>query len=146
MLALLFAACGDDGGDGAAQPAEEAATFVSGEFGDIPRPPLADEVGPRADIDGVIAQSFRVRNTSRDRIFAFYDERLEGWQPEERPKQLGPAPDAAWRATWIRDDRRLVVTTSDAPTLAAPTGASADPILQVSLSLEPLATATSPPP
>lgn len=140
VLAVLgLGACGDDDVDTGpeAQPAEEGATFVSGDFGDVPVPPLAEEVGPRSEKDGVIAQSYEVRNTSREELFDFYENRLEGWQVEEAPQPLGEAEDASWRGQWVRDDRRLVVTVSGAPTLESGE-ATDDPVVQLSLSFEPI--------
>ena len=147
IVALVIGACGDDGdgmgtgGDGGtgpdAQPAEEAPTFVSGDFGSIPVDPLAEEVGPRTEADGVIAQSYEVRNTSREEIFEFYRDRLDEWQVEQPPQPLGEAENASWRARWVRDDRRLIVTVSDAPTLQSEGESSDDPVVQLSLSLEP---------
>lgn len=141
LLALLslFAvgACGDDGDrNPEATPAEDSSAFASGDFGDIPIHPLAEEAGEKTQTDDVVAQSFRARNLSQEQLFAWYDENLTGWQQESPPKPLGEAPNASWRARWIRGDQRLIVTASAAPTLESPEGTD-DPVLQYSLSLEP---------
>lgn len=137
VAVLVLGACGDGGSGPEAQPAEEGATFVRGDFGDIPVPPLAEEVGPRSEKDDVIAQSYEVRNTSREELFEFYDDRLDGWRVEQAPQKLGEAEAASWRAQWTRDDRRLIVTVSEAPTLEPADAADDDPVVQLSLSLEP---------
>ena len=137
LSCLVIGACGDDGDRSPeATPAEDAPAFVSGDLDSIPIHPLAEEVGPKSRKDGVIAQSFRARNLSPDQLFEWYDENLEGWEQEAPPEQLGEAANASWRARWIRDDHRLIVTTSPAPALESAEGTD-DPILQYSLSLEP---------
>lgn len=137
VVVFVLGACGDADSEPEAQPAEEGVTFVRGDFGDIPVPPLAEEVGPRSEKDDVVAQSYRVRNSSRAELFDFYGERLGGWQVEEAPRPLGDAEEASWRGQWVRDDRRLVVTVSEAPTLEPADAADDDPVVQLSLSLEP---------
>lgn len=56
---------------------------------------------------------------------------------EQAPQKLGEAEAASWRAQWTRDDRRLIVTVSEAPTLEPADAADDDPVVQLSLSLEP---------
>ena len=137
VVVLVLGACGDSGSGPEAQPAEEGATFVRGDFGSVPVPPLAEEVGPRSEKDDVVAQSYRVRNSSRAQLFDFYGERLDGWQVEQAPQAVGDAEGASWRGQWVRDDRRLVVTVSEAPALEPADAADDDPVVQLSLSLEP---------
>ena len=136
-LLLVTTACGNDGDSPSASPAEDGATFVSGDFGDIPIHPLADPVGPKSTKDDVIAQSFVARNITSDDLFAWYEERLDGWNQTEAPHALGEAPQASSRARWEREDRRLIMTVSNAPTLEADASADDDPAVQYSLSLEP---------
>lgn len=135
---VLVGACG--GGSDAppdAQPSGDDAVFVSGDFGDVPIHPLADAVGEKSNAEGVVAQSFRLRNTSREELFSWYEERLDGWVQEARPQPIGDSPQASWRARWTRSDRRLIVTVSEAPTLSQEGSSTDDVVLQYSLSLEP---------
>lgn len=141
MSASLFAlavGCGGETEPPAAQPAEDEPIFVQGDFGEIPIHPLAEEAGERSEEDGVVAQSFEIRNTSRDALFSWYDERLEGWTQEEAPHALGEAENASFRARWTRGDRRLIITVSEAPRTATDGGTGPDLVLQYSLSLEPI--------
>lgn len=122
----------------AAQPAEDAPVFVEGDFGTIPIHPLAEEAGTKTQEDGVVAQSFTIRNTSTDDLFAWYHARLSGWTQETAPQVLGGAEAASWRATWTRGEQRLIVTVSEAPETATEGGAEPEVLLQYSLSLEPI--------
>jgi hypothetical protein len=127
----LGGACGNHDATVEATPAEDAPTFVSGDFERIPVHPLAHALGHTSRKDGVVARSFVARNVARAALFAWYEERLDGWQSVEAPHALGPAPGASSRAIWKNDDQRLIMTVSDAPTIEG------DPALQYSLSLEP---------
>lgn len=135
-LAVAMSACGDDADDGDAQPAEDSPTFVEGDFGEVPVHPLADPVGERSTTGDVTAQSFEVRNLTRDQLFEWYDENLDGWTSETTPGPVGEAPEASWRGTWTSGDRRLIVTASEGTTLSG-SSSSDDVRLQYSLSLEP---------
>lgn len=137
LLLALLASCGGTSTSPEALPADDAPVFVSGDFGEIPVHPLAEEVGEKTKKDGVVAQSFRIRNTSRDQLFAWYEERLDGWVQEAAPAAVGDAPDAAWRARWTRQDKRLIITVSQAPALDKGGSPDEDSVLQYSLSLEP---------
>lgn len=137
LLLALLASCGENDRSPEALPADDAPVFVSGDFGEIPVHPLSEEVGEKTKKDGVVAQSFRIRNTSRDQLFAWYEERLDGWVQESPPAAVGNAPDAAWRARWTRQDKRLIITVSKAPALDGGGATGEDAVLQYSLSLEP---------
>ena len=137
LMSLLLAACGGDEDSPEAQPSTDGGTFVSGDFGDIPIHPLADAVGSKSTKGDVIAQSFGARNVSRDGLFDWYEDRLDEWDQVEPPTALGDAPDASTRARWVKDDRQLIMTVSDAPTLQGEDGDDREPTLQYSLSLEP---------
>ena len=142
LLALGTGACAGEAeppsADGpAAQPAEDAPVLVSGDFGEVPIHPLAEEAGSKTYEADVVAQSFSIRNMSREALFSWYSERLDGWTVEEAPHALGEAADASWRALWTRGDRRLIVTVSQPPPSAGE-GTGPDVVLQYSLSLEPI--------
>lgn len=138
LVALSFlTGCGDDAVPPAAAPSGDGPTFVSGEFGAIPIHPLAEQVGPKSTNGDVTAQSFVARNVSRDQLFGWYEERLDGWDQVEPPRAVGDAPNAATRSRWVKGDRRLIMTVSNAPTLAGDESADDDPTVQYSLSLEP---------
>lgn len=132
----MLSACGEDDGGPSAMPSEHGA-FVTGDFGDIPVHPLAEPAGPKSTKGDVVAQSFVARNVSRADLYDWYEDRLDGWDQVEPPQPLGDAPDAATRAQWVRDDRRLIMTVSEAPTLDGESTAGEDERLQYSLSLEP---------
>ncbi|HVM07222.1 MAG TPA: hypothetical protein VM345_02065 [Acidimicrobiales bacterium] len=138
LLALsLLAACGDGDGGPEAQPSEDAPVFVEGNFGRIPVHPLAESIGARSTTGDVTAQSFAARGLSREQLFDWYDEQLDGWTQEVQPAPVGEADDAAWRGTWTNRDRRLIVTVSEGSTLPD-TGSANEPRIQYSLSLEPI--------
>ena len=135
--AVLGTACASDD-EIEAQPAADAPMFVEGgEVGAIPIHPLAEPVGERVVTGDVIAQSFGVRNVTRDQVFDWYEDNLGGWRLDEPARPIGETADSAWRARWVRGDRRLLVTVSDAPTLEPARGADDSPIVQMSMSLEP---------
>lgn len=64
--------------EGGAQPAPSVSAFVAGDFDQLPKPPTARPLGNRADDNGVYTQSFAVRNTTLDAVFAFYNRALPG--------------------------------------------------------------------
>lgn len=138
LLLVLLSACGENDRSREALPADDAPIFVSGDFGEVPVHPLAEEVGDKTRKGDVVAQSFRIRNTSRDQLFEWYEDNLDGWVPEAPPAAVGDSPNAAWRAQWIRKDKRLLITVSEAPALDGGGSTSEDAILQYSLSLEPV--------
>jgi hypothetical protein len=135
-LALPIAgACGS--GDEVPGPSghSKASTSAEAVFDEVPVHPLADPVGSRSAQRGIVEQSYRTRNTTKEALFRWYGEHLDGWNPESAPAPTG-ASGSSWKATWLRDERRLVITASDAPTLGDSKG---DPTVQYSLSLEPRA-------
>ncbi len=138
LLVPSMLACGGESDLPAVQPAEDDPIFVSGDFGEIPVHPLAEEAGAKNHENDVVAQSFIVRNMSRDLLFSWYADRLEGWTQEESPRPLGDAANASWRGLWTRADRRLIITVSAAPESATEGGTGPDVVLQYSLSLEPI--------
>lgn len=138
LVALLIAGCGDgDGGDdvGDAQPAPDVQTFQDGDFGEIPLPPLAEEAGERSEEDGVVAQSFFVRNRTPQEILEFYEAELAALDAQvvSSPAASGDA----WRGTWLVGDRELLVSAIPAPTVEGAEVEHAEVVSQLSLELSP---------
>jgi hypothetical protein len=128
---LVLAGCGDDDGGAAdgteAQPAPDVTVFQEGDFDGIPLPPLADEAGERSEQDGVVVQSFFVRNRTPEDVLRFYEEQLDG--------EVVTSPEAngdAWRGTWLRDGRQLLVSA-----VPAPAAGDDEVVTQMSLELSP---------
>lgn len=149
LHALVFAlvvavgaagACGtDDRGDPATQPAPDVTVFAEGKFGSIPVMPLSEPAGTRNEKNDVVAQSFQLRNASPDSVFDYYADVLRpDWTLTQEPTALGEADNPSFRAIWTNGDHRLVLTTSGGNTLNGEPGQSEIPVLQYSLSLEPL--------
>lgn len=136
IASLGLASCGDDGGgqgggDPEAQPSPDGTTFVEGDFGQIPLPPLADPAGERSEIDGVTTASYFVRNRTPREVLEFYEEYFadDGVDVIVGPETFGRD---AWRAAWLLDGRELLVTAQPAPTADAE---RADVVTQLSLEL-----------
>lgn len=138
LILVLAAACGGDGdgvGEPEAQPAPDDATFGEGDFADVPLPPLAEPAGERSERDGVVAQSFFVRNRTPEEVLSFYADYFEAEDVEEID-----APEAdrdAWRGTWLLDDRELLVSAIPAPTAEGDEVEQSDVVSQMSLELAP---------
>lgn len=139
ILAIGGAGCGADDTSPSAQPAPGVTTFAEGEFGSIPVMPQSEPIGERSDTEGVVAQSFKLRNGSPQAVYDFYADALAPeWTLVEEWHALGGAENPSYRAIWHKGQDRLVVTAAAAPTAAAGgAGESADPVVQYSLSLEP---------
>ena len=138
LVALLLGACGDDddASDPDAQPSPDVTTFGEGDFSDIPLPPLAEEAGERSERDGVVVQSFFVRNRTPEDVLDFYRTYFEG---EGGTPILAPEPygNQAWRGTWLVDDRELLVSAIPAPSVDGTEVERADVVTQMSLELSP---------
>lgn len=139
LLALtLVAGCGGDDADGGggpeAQPAPGVTTFEEGDFGDVPLPPRSTPVSAQVEEDGVVSQSFEVRNAAPDELLGFYTDALAEFEVLEEPESIGVG---SQRGRWEVDGRELTVVAQSAETLddnpAAP-----EVITQLSLSLRPV--------
>ncbi len=136
MLGLLIAACAPRGGDPEAQPAPEVTTFEHGRFDDLPRFPRSDPVGPRNETDGVVTRSYRARGTSPEQVLEFYEQALEQrWDMVTPIEQLGIG---TFRAEWVTEDYRLLVSATRESTLDPPDDAANPVVSQYSLTLEAL--------
>ena len=137
-LALVIAACGGDDveSDPAAQPAPDVTTFEQGDFSGIPVPPLAEEAGTRTEENGIVTQSFFVRNRTPDEILEFYATyfRNEGVQVIREPANVSGV---TWRGWWLLDDRELLISAIPAPTAEGAETEHADVVTQMSLELWP---------
>lgn len=135
-LALLIAGCAPRDGDSAAQPAPDVTTFEQGRFDDLPQFPRSDPLGPRTEKDGVVARSYRARGTSPEQVLEFYRDALaERWHMATPIEKLGAG---TFRAEWVTDDYRLLVSATREGTLDAPDDAANPVVAQYSLSLHPL--------
>lgn len=131
--------CGSDDPRPATQPAPGVTVFAEGKFGSIPLMPLSEPAGTRTERNDVVAQSFQLRNASPDSVFDYYAGVLRpDWTLTQEPTVLGEADNPSFRAIWTNGEHRLVITTSGGPTLNGEPGQSEVPVLQYSLSLEPL--------
>ncbi len=137
-LALLIGGCAPRDTDPAAQPAPDVTTFEQGRFDELPQFPRSDPVGPRTEKDGVVARSYRARGTSPEQVLEFYRDALdERWQMVTPIERLGPG---TFRAEWVADDYRLLVSATREGTLDAPDDAANPAVAQYSLTLHPLPT------
>lgn len=112
--AIGLSACGNDERR-ETQPSPDVTTFTSGEFDDLPRPPRSEEAGERTEVDGVVAQSFLVENTSPAAVLEFYRTTFAetGVAVVSPPEQIGVG---TWRGMWRVGDRDLLVSATQAPT------------------------------
>lgn len=101
-----------DGED--AIPSPEVEFFTDGDFQDIPKPRGATEASDKTERDGVITQSFTVTATGPRQIMTFYVDNLPplGWELVDPVTRTGPNTE---RAAWVRDERRLEVSTGPVP-------------------------------
>ncbi len=138
VAALLLGACGDgDGGGGSspeAQPAPGVTTFAEGDFEGIPLPGRSTPVSERVEEDGVVTQSFEVRNFPPEELLDFYVEALAEHEVLEEPEEIGVG---TRRGRWDVDGRELTVVGQLAETLDDNPGAP-EVLTQLSLSLRPL--------
>lgn len=138
IVTSLAGACGGDdrSEDPAAQPAPDVTTFEQGDFSGIPIPPLAEEAGTRTEKDGVVTQSFFVRNRTPDEVLEFY---AEYFRDENVPVIREPANTSGitWRGWWLLGGRELLVSALPAPTADGAETEHADVVTQMSLELWP---------
>jgi hypothetical protein len=127
-IVFLAAACGDDDVRDT-QPSPDSTGFTDGAFDELPRHPRSDEVGSRSEKDGVVAQSFEVRNATPQQILEWYTERLEGWSMIGTVDAVG---EQAVRGRRARGDEELTISATSAPTLAE----GDEAVSQYSLSLD----------
>lgn len=140
-IASLLGACGgDDGGDPVAQPAPDVTTFEEGDFSGIPLPPLAEEAGSRTEEDGIVTQSFFVRNQTPEQVLRFYVDyfRNENVQVIREPANVNGT---TWRGWWLLGDRELMISALPAPTAGGSETEHADVVSQMSLELWPAGSA-----
>ncbi len=136
-LVLLIAGCAPRDGDPEAQPAPDVTTFEQGRFDELPQFPRSDPVGPRTETEGVVARSYRARGTSPEQVLEFYKDALdERWQMVTPIERLG---EGTFRAEWVSDDFRLLVSATRESTLDTPDDAANPVVSQYSLTLHPLA-------
>lgn len=139
VAALLLGACGDGNGGGGgsspeAQPAPGVTTFAEGDFEGIPLPGRSTPVSERVEEDGVVTQSFEVRNSPPEGLLDFYVEALAEHEVLEEPEEIGVG---TRRGRWDVDGRELTVVGQLAETLDDNPGAP-EVLTQLSLSLRPL--------
>lgn len=135
VVLLSVTGCGDDGGpEPEAQPTPEGTSFEERGFDGIPLPPRAEPVGGRNEEDGIVVQSFSIRNRTPQDVMDFYVAQMSDDEVVTSPEQSGTATLLAeWR---LDDGRTLLVTTLPAPT--APGEADgAEVVSQLSLTLRP---------
>ncbi len=114
MVSVVFASCGPS--DEGTQPAPAVTTFEQGHFDDLPLPPRSEPVGERSEEDGVVSRSYAVRDTSPERVLAFYSEQLAGSAVVEPPHDIGVG---TLRGRWLLDGRELTVSATREDTLEA---------------------------
>lgn len=141
-LALVAAGCGDDDDGQAdaqqeaqpeAQPAPDVTTFEEGDFDDLPLPPRYTEISERVEEDGVVSQSFEVRNMTPQELIDWYAEALDEFEVLEAPEEIGVE---TYRGQWDLDGRELTVAAQGAETLEDNPSAP-EVVTQLSLSLAP---------
>ncbi len=134
VFAVVLAGCGG-GGEPAAQPAPGVTTFEQGRFDDLPQFPRSDPLGPRSEESGVVTRSYRARGTSPQAVLEFYRDALEDrWRMVTPIEQLGVG---TYRAEWVSEDHRLVVSSTREPELDQRDDASDTAVTQYSLALHP---------
>lgn len=136
LAGVFLAGCGGDGdgtaaGGPEAQPAPGVTTFQEGDFEGIPLPGLSTPVSERVEEDGVVAQSFEVRNTPSEELLEYYEDALSEYEVVEPPEELGVG---TYRGRWLFEGRELTVVAQTAETLEDNPGAP-EVITQLSLSL-----------
>lgn len=109
--------CGDDERVPEAQPSRWNGP-TEGTFDDIPLLPASRPVSEVSEKRDVTAQSYVVRNTTPERVIAFYVDNLEGWTMIGEVEQ-GDTGDT-YRAKWRDEGFELIVSASPAPTLEEP--------------------------
>lgn len=136
LLALVLAGCGSGDGQPATQPAPGVSTFEQGRFDELPQFPRSEPLGPRSEKDGVVTRSYEARGTSPERVLEFYREALdEGWNMVSPIEKLGVG---TFRAEWVDEDYRLLVSATRGPAIDPPDDASNEVVAQYSLALHPL--------
>lgn len=133
-MSVVFASCSPS--DEGTQPAPAVTTFEQGDFDDLPLPPRSEPVGERSEEDGVVSRSYAVRDTSPERVLAFYSEQLPAAAVVETPQAIGAGTS---RGRWLVDGRELTVSATVGNTLDAIErfGDDAGVVTQLSLSLAP---------
>jgi hypothetical protein len=134
---VLASACGNGSSDDpAVQPSPDVTTFADGDFAGIPLPPLGEEAGQRSEEDGIVTQSFFVRNRTPEAVLDFYADyfRSQDIDVITPPRSVGGA---TWRGWWFVDGRELLVTALPASATGGAETERADVVTQMSLELWP---------
>ena len=133
-MSVVFSSCSPS--DEGTQPAPAVTTFEQGDFEDLPLPPRSEPVGERSEEAGVVSRSYAVRDTSPERVLAFYSEQLPAPAVLEPPHDIGAG---TFRGRWLLDGRELTVSATVEDTLEAVErfGEDVGVITQFSLSLAP---------
>ncbi len=131
-MSVVLGACSPS--DEGTQPAPAVTTFGQGDFENLPLPPRSEPLGERSEEDGVVARSYAVRDTSPERVLAFYSQQLPAPAVVEPPHDIGAG---TFRGRWLLDGRELTVSATVDDTLEAIArfGDDAGVITQFSLSL-----------
>lgn len=131
---VLAAGCGGGGAsEPEAQPAPDVSVFAEGDFGEIPLHPRSDPIGPRSEKAGVTARSYVTRGATPEQVLRYYEGNLDGWalvEPVRRDHD-------AYRGTWERDGRTLLVSAGPAPTVDTRPGDAGQVLTQYNLQLGP---------
>jgi hypothetical protein len=114
LVSLVFASCSPS--DEGTQPAPAVTTFEQGYFDDLPLPPRSEPVGERSEENGVVSRSYAVRDTSPERVLAFYSEQLAKSAVVEPPHDIGVG---TLRGRWLLDGRELTVSATREDNLEA---------------------------
>ncbi|MGD9996503.1 MAG: hypothetical protein AB7L17_08860 [Ilumatobacteraceae bacterium] len=111
--AVSISGCGgDDSATGPdAQPATDGTAFTEGDFDNIPIFRGATEIQAPVEKEGNIAASYETKTADPDRVLAFYQDELPrlGWTVVVPVAEIG---DNVWKGSWLKDDRRLEVSSS----------------------------------
>jgi hypothetical protein len=114
-LALLAAACGSSGTNGASGNAPSASGgFVAGQFDTLPTLPNMHALGPENARGGVTTRSYKISgDTPHDAVLA-YAQLLSRWHNSVGPHAVG----SSVRGTWVSTGgSTLQVTAINAPTI-----------------------------
>lgn len=130
VAGIGLGACSDN--ESGTQPAPDVSTFQQGDFGDIPLPGSTEQIGERTETDGVVTASYSVDMRTGGQLAEWFDRELaeRGWQTAVVPQETA---EALWRADWVKDGRRLELSTASYGTADLEAGE----LLQFSLTLSP---------
>ena len=136
VVGVLAAGCGDDAeapDAPEAQPAPDVSVFAEGDFGEVPLYPRSDPAGTRSEKADVTARSYFARGATPEQVLSFYEDDLDGWTQTEPVRQ----DNDAYRGTWRRGDRTLLVSAAPAPAVDTRPGDAGQVLTQYNLQLGP---------